>query len=752
MNRILAVLAFLLIATLAFARDTIRDYALSYQGSVNGVINVQAAYCTTANSSVTLPMGALGNASTDDTAAIQNAILCASGMRSLSSGQMYVHYGHPRIVLPYTGAKACYKISQPLRLFSTALDFGSDPGGSNVGGSHAILCPTFAGPAVIAEGPGYYVPSYTTSLLSGSGHAFSSPGSGVAPIMLSDWLNSSRVNFNANTQFGIAFAVKLSSLGSNGGRLFTWDIGCPGCRNISGPAGYSNGPTIQMSVNRSGQTFCSLITKNNKAQRTSSDTGFRLNATHYMELDWNGSDFYCFRDGKLIVGPVAAAGHLWTSTASGSGLFNLAAFPDVQPLSWPDQGFNGNNTGSVAGSFDGLDIEKVALHTAAYTPATTKPTVGPNTQLIINFPSVCTSVGQSGCSTDGTILGHTSTSILGSGNVYLPIRSQGYGSRGYGTVTPSIHLHDLELCGTGGGGAPDGFFAIWSFDLELDHVTCSNANNIGFNLYSNEWNSWVHDLYIGGLNHHLGVSFGNAYNQSHDQNINDNGGMVATISAGSSGGQDDEFFQHDGQGISVYDWIYATTSFIAKDFSTDDGGSEPNHLANFHIDGEFAPGQIIGGFQQLLGSSGIPIEEWGGAPTLIIGTQFSYDGMYPSEIINYVDANSNTHLPNGPDTLIGAQIPENNGNPPALSNPSGWALDLGDPNGGDVKAIYHGAVGSGAPAVPTGATNLDGHTFRVSDQNGACAAGTAYTPGGSGRCEVDWVSSASKYETTGAQW
>jgi hypothetical protein len=373
--------------------------------------------------------------------------------------------------------------------------------------------------------------------------------------------------------------------------------------------------------------------------------------------------------------------------------------------------------------------------------------------LILNFPSVCTAVGQTGCSTDGTILGQTSTSMIGSGNVYLPLRSENSGTTGGQTTeTPGIHLHDLELCGSGAGGAPDGFFGIWNFDLELDHLTCSNSNNIGFNLYSNEWNSWIHDLTVQGSNHHLGVEFGNAYNQSHDMNINDNGGMVATASVGASGGQDDEFFQHDGAGISVYDWIYQSTSFNASDFSTDDGGSEPNHLANFHIDGEAAPGEIIGGYQQLLGSGGIPLEEWHGAPTTVIGTQFAYDGVYPPELINHVSANSNTFLPNGPDTLIDVQIPENSANPIALSNPSGWVLDLGDPNGGDAKAIYHGTAGSGAPAVPAGATNLDGHTFRVSDQNGACTAGTAYTPGGSGRCEVDWVNSASKYETTGVQW
>jgi hypothetical protein len=719
-------------------------------GSFNQVINVEAPFCYVAGGNgLTLAMGATGDGNHDDTAAIQNAILCACGMPTLASPQMPVHNGHPRVLLPYTGATSCYKTTQPERAFCSALDFGSDPGGSNVGGAHTSLCPNFAGPALIAEGPGYYNPSYSTSLLTGSGNSFVSSGSSM-PIILSDWLNSHEVNLNANSQLGIEMTVNLSALGSDGS-LFSWNTGNPGCND---QLNNTCGSHIQIQETSAGKTFCAIrTTTSGEVSGTSTDTGFTLNANHTMSWDWNGSDLYCFRDGVLVVGPLAAAGSLYTDAGSGNGLFDQAAFPDVYggfPGTWPDQEFN-ETTGMPVGKFDAINISSVALHTAAYTPSTSKPAVNGNTQLIVNFPSTCTSAGQSGCSTDGTILGQTGVGGVPSGNVFLPLRSENYGTN---TQTPDIHLHDLELCAGQNFAAPDGLFATWSFNLELDHVTCSNANNIGFNLYSNEWNSWVHDGYVGGSGHHLGWEFGNAYNESHDQNLNDNGGIVATASVGSSGGQYDEYFQHDGAGISVYDWIYNLTRFTAMYFSTDDGGSEPNHIANFNLSGN-SGGEIIDGQFQLEGSSAIPIEEWSGSPVTLIGTQFSLgsSGTYPSELVNHVPlrSGSGANLPSGPDTFIGVQIPANSGNPIALSNPSGWAVDIGDQNGGEAKAIYHGTVGGGAPAVPTGAANLDGHTFRVSDANSTCTAGSAYTTGGSGRCEVSYKNGTG-YIYTGAQW
>jgi hypothetical protein len=545
--------------------------------------------------------------------------------------------------------------------------------------------------------------------------------------------------------------VNLSALGNNGS-LFSWNTGNPACNDQANNTCQGH---VSLQVTSAGKTVCGIrTTTSGGVSGTSTDTGFTLNANHTMSWDWDGANLRCFRDGTLVVGPLAATGALYTDAGSGNGAFDTAAIPDVNVLGWPDQNFlQGTNT--IVGKIDAINISQVALHTAAYTPSTSKPAVNGNTQLIINFPSTCTAVGQSGCSTDGTILAQTGVGGVSSGNVFLPLRSEQ--DPGAGEV-PFIHLHDLELCGGKNFAAPDGLFAIWAFGLELDHVTCSNANNTGFNLYSNEWNAWVHDGYVAGPNHHLGWEFGNAYNESHDQNLNDNGGIVGTASVGSSGGQYDEYLQHDGAGISVYDWIYNGTRFTALDFSTDDGGSEPNHIANFNLSNNTG-GEIIDGQFQLLGSSGIPIEEWSGNPATLIGTQFIYTGTYPAELINHVPLQSgaSAHLPNGPDIFIGVQIPKNSGNPIALSNPANWVLDLGDENGGDAQAVYHGTIGSGAPAVPAGAANLDGHTFRVNDGAGtaaspSCAAGSAYAgAAGTGRCEVSYKSGTG-YIYTGLVW
>ncbi|MGA2408763.1 MAG: hypothetical protein ABSG46_00005, partial [Candidatus Binataceae bacterium] len=640
-------------------------------GSFNGVINVMAPFAAVAGSPAsTLALGATGDGYHDDTPALQNAVLAACGMTSLASAPMYVHNGHPRIVLPYTGPTGCYRITQPVRLYCGTVDFGSDPG-ANVWGGHAKICPNFAGDSLIAAAPGANNITYAAALV-GSGNSMTSSG-GAPNIVLSDWLNSSAVNFNSNTQIGFDITVNLSALGSSG-ELWKWATAYPGLYNIA-----NNGLIAKMTVNSSGQTSCSIwTTTSGVVSGTSTDTGFTLNATHAMSFDWDGSNLRCFRDGVLVVGPLAATGSLYTSVASGNGLFSVSEEPEQDISWWPDT--NPSNSSSVSGEIDAINISKVALHTAAYTPSTTKPTVNSNTQLLINFEGLCTSVDQAGCSPDGTQLGHTGLYNDGSGqmNVYLPLR----GGNG-GSEVPSIHVHDLELCSAAAGGKPDGLFAIWAQQSEFDHLSCANTNHTAFNFYNNDWEAWTHDDQASGNGHPLGFELGTQYNECDDMNLFDSGGQVMSVSEG-GGATDDERFKHAELGYSVYDWIY--------------NGTSPNHLADFMFEAGNYGETIIDG--QINTRNGAPyIDVFGGNPPTVIGDQFDTFGQstYAAEVFNHVDANSNTHLPNGPDVLINTLVPKNGATPIPLSNPANNVIDLGDQNG-------PGLLLAGAGFVPPAST------------------------------------------------
>ena len=119
-----------------------------------------------------------------------------------------------RVLLPYTSATGCYRLTQPIRIFSGTLDFGSDPH-SNVWGYHTRLCPEFRRACAGSGSAGRQQSSLMrSSLVTGTGNSFNtgSGGSGSAEIVLSDWLNSALVNFNANTQFGVEMVVNLSAI------------------------------------------------------------------------------------------------------------------------------------------------------------------------------------------------------------------------------------------------------------------------------------------------------------------------------------------------------------------------------------------------------------------------------------------------------------------------------------------------------------------------------------------------------------
>jgi hypothetical protein len=714
-------------------------------GSFNQVVNVQSKLVPVAASNgSTVAAGATGDGSHDDTAAIQNAVDAASGMPNYAGTPMPVHNSHPRVVLPYTGANGCYKLTQPIRIFSGSIDFGSDTH-SNVWGYHAKLCPNFAGPAVVVEAPGTNNIPYAPSLVTGTGNSFNtgSGGSGSAEIMLSDWLNSALVNFNANTQFGVEMVVNLSAIGSTG-KLFSWRIADPGTANVAG----NNPQIVELAVDSNGRTICGIQTTiSGGVSGTSTDTGFSLNAKHTMSIDWDGSHLYCFRDGIEVVGPLTATGSLFTSTASGSGLFAVSEMPERDPNYWPDT--NPLDSSGITGSVDAINISRVALHTAAYTPATTKPSVNSNTQLLINFEGNCTVAGQGGCSPDGMQMAHTGLFNDGSGqmNVFLPVRGVNSGAG-----TPSVHIHDLELCS--GPEPSDGLFAIWANQSEFDHLSCNNVNSQGFNLFDNDWEAYFHDNQVGGNGHPLGFNFGTAYNESHDANLFDSGGQVMSVSNG-GGGTFDEDFKHAELGYSVYDWIYNATKFTMIWPFTDMESSSPHHLADFHIDNGSYGGLILDG--QINTRNGAPyFDVWGGWPVTVIGPQLDiFDaGAAPAEVFNHVDAQGNNHYPAGPDLIENALIPNtalgySGGTEVPLSNPAGWVLDLADFNGGNAQAIYHGTIDSGAPAVPTCNSGIDGHTFHVSDANSACTAGNAYTPGGTGRCGVS-CKNGTGYVYTGA--
>jgi hypothetical protein len=287
------------------------------------------------------------------------------------------------------------------------------------------------------------------------------------------------------------------------------------------------------------------------------------------------------------------------------------------------------------GYLDEIRFEQASRHTVNYTPPTARFAVDGNTTLLID---------PSATNVDGT---QVAASVRwGQKPLYFPVLGvpQGAGMQ-------ALHLHNLELCPNGS--LPgDGFFAQWSNNMEIDHVSCSNATFVGLNFYNNDYGTYEHDnVALGGM---LGILHGVAWNGSLAQNDRMDGQAIAceeTVGDGGGGFHD----IHEGctnRGNLRYCKMYMAVAFASQiDYDgCDQEAGDTNYRASILLYDPSAP--MVFNAPDLSGVAGKPFieQDGGGMGPTIVGGQFQ-QGRGASQIINYRTA------PSSPAILINPQLP-----------------------------------------------------------------------------------------------
>ena len=356
-------------------------------------------------------------------------------------------------------------------------------------------------------------------------------------------------------------------------------------------------PILSLCIDSSGriEIFAATGTGSvNRAGGISTDAGFTANVTHEMLWQYDGSHLIAFRDG-IPVRKDALTGPLHTLKASGNGYFEMLNFPG----GGGNETYPNSNNGSlgVAAIYDSYQVEKGAMVTvcpltgsppvvgmACYTPSTSKHVaVDANTLLLIAGNKRCTNIGQAGCSVDGTQYAQTGLKAVSpSGNVYIPVLT------GNSPITPAnsgSHIHDLELCdGTGGGSPTEAFMAIWSFQSEFDHLHCINNRGLAFDFFTNDWDSYVHDMSVFGGS--LAYSFGgDHFGESSVERVTSDSTAVHEFLNGP--GILQSYSQWAPRGAGVVGWIYENTKFNNRFSFMDAEENDPNQIGTMIINAPY---------------------------------------------------------------------------------------------------------------------------------------------------------------------
>lgn len=710
--------------------------------SINRAINPMAQRALVAGTSSTfLTMGALNNAAHDDTVAIDNAILAAEGMATPSSS--ITNVGKQRVYLPASPAGNCYFITQPIRLLGPNIEFGGD------GNYQPNFCENYIGFAVDDEGWGANNLTYTTGLV-GGGHAIAS-ASNSNTIAPSDVMMSALHNLSNDAAFDISGEINITSLAN--GVVWSYQAGVPMANAMLDG---NHQIVAEYQVNSSHQVFCRITTTGSGlVSATGSDTGFSFSANHFWRFDYDGTNLRCYRDGTLVVGPSAATGTLYTSVNSGSGTQNVSQQPDSgNAPCYPYGDCFGNNT--ISGTFDIFDAENQSCQTAGNctTVPSAKVTTGPHTIIAINYESTCSGEGtNTGCSLDGFQLAHTGLANDGSGTERVYLKVYGSASGTYGT--PFQHVHDINLCASGGPGGygwANGLYVIGANNSEFNNLKCGQFSKTAFDLNAS-FETKFHDNLAGNTVGGTGLCFryGPHYGESKNSGNYCDSAAVMGWHEGDEWTEDD-FNTFASRGYGVVQSVYDQTSFVNNNEFNDLESTDSTWVANDFMNqsaGSFK------GWQPNTRNAAPYVYEIGDAQQGItydtpLFTTFGTTTP-PAELISHLSGQSlgTNNTPNGPDVIINQQPVceisgvvsgcfNNNGTPVTnavevpLSNPAGWVRDIGDSMSGERCAQYAVAGGSAgtylnAPNCNAGSTG----SSILAEDCAACTSGTSCASGGS---------------------
>lgn len=649
----------------------------SLSASVNGVLNVMAS-----------PYGALGDGTTDDTAAIQQCIYDACGATPPAS--FPVSGATASCYLPPT--KACYMHSAPIRIPCLSLELY---GASDL---TSKLCQNYAGDAIIQNGWGISNLPYTGALV-GSGNSLISPGPIQVPnlIDVARWVNgpgsnnfASKVTANG---FNISFYMKRTA--ANGIVLMSREAypGSLGHDQFQIGLNASSGTAIAASVYTAAAATVSLAAC---AAQTSG-------TVYEVELDWDKTNYRLWQGlpgGTAVICDTQAS----SSPPISSPFFEWLLPPGGHHQYWPDGSSTVDNP--FAGDLDAVWIRTHSKHTTAYTVPNAKPVSDSDTYYLNNFET----------SLDGTQIAHH-----GSNNqaIYQTVLSGNVGS------TASVKLHDLELCAPNSGntGQPDGLFASSGNGSRHWNLACSNAYWKQFEEFSQMYIMNADNLH--GFGGHVGFIKGAQFSGSHVSYIGSDGTDVACeVGIGGGGGNYSEFTPTCvDRGSLLYGWVdYLDSATILWPF-VDQEATNTSFKATFLLDAPGAPYSITGG----------NIDTRNGAPYIL-----QDNGGYGSNISTLV---FNTFGEDQPAVDI---IKFTNGNPLSRTVLNSSFLPVDVPISNSPQYVKHGPGCNGLITLASGIGQFSDQCIYPSDVcfgQDTTTPGTAFTLGipSAGRTVSDGV-------------
>jgi hypothetical protein len=556
------------------------------------------------------PYNAQNDGSTDDISPIQQAIYDGEG----AAPPNFPRTNGSTVYLPESSA--CYAISKPLRVASGPIEIKGDRG--------SCIRKSYAGPTIISEAWGTNHLKYGKALV-GKGASISTVGCtagrcGNGFIDLAQFLDTTQLNlaavFAEYKGFDIEFWMEPTN--ARGGNVLGSNPNNPGigngmfyiAQNASSMAIFANvnttGGLIRLSVCRAQTPF----------------------VKYDVALDWDRTTYRLFQGGTLC-------SSVRSSNAPVLGPFESMLIPDLGGFDYWMAG--GNISDPFQGYLDEIRFEFRSLHTLNYAPSTNRFVADGYTALLID-PSVE--------NVDGTQL--ATTGYAGIESVYLPVLAGASGGMN------GLHLHNLELCAPAiKHNASDGYFAQWSVNTEVDHISCANAVYAGLNFYNNDYGNYEHDNIVdGGM---LGILHGVAWNGSLAENDYMDVQAIAceeTIGDGGGGFHD----THEGcvnRGGLHYCKMYMGEAFSSLvDFDgCDQEAGDTNFVASILDSNSSIPIQFNS--PDLSGVSGRPfieVDGYSAGPTIING-QFQ-QGVGATDIVNYGST------PTSPTILVNPKLPK----------------------------------------------------------------------------------------------
>jgi hypothetical protein len=444
-----------LINTMAGAKGDGSDAITAF--NVNGTLNVKA-------------FGAKGDATTDDTVALQTAASNCLG---------------PNIGIP----PGVYKHSIPLSYNCPNGDIGGAPfsgiNGGLPGQPATTLTQSYDGPSVIIEAPNSNNITLAAPIVGSTGNSYSMNGNSNGNIEL-NLRDTAQMNWNGLSAFTVEGFLKITATAP----FDSFFVLAQG-----GAAGHPEGGMFQSTlspltngIGSGANAICTFgigLTSSNQIGgfaavggttfRLASTTTVSINTVYYVALQYDGANI------KLWLTPPGAALGTPVATQAATGTVTMTPFEDIS-MPGINDGFHAFLNEQPVSPTGFAQSWRFSNASRGYTNTTTAPNANlasdGNASLLLNFPSKCTSIGQANCSPDNMVEGVSGA--IGQ-NVYLPV----HGGNEANSVN-AASIHDLYLNG-------GGIYSNWCVNCVWSRIEVAGPREEAFDCNNNCFQTtWDH--------------------------------------------------------------------------------------------------------------------------------------------------------------------------------------------------------------------------------------------------------------------